>query len=61
VRGRNWHNELIRRELSREPAQSLEIGIAKTHRWIEAQVRPGKQAIEKVSALCNLPADLAGM
>jgi GDP-D-mannose 3', 5'-epimerase len=38
VRGRNSHNELIRRELGWEPGHSLEEGIAKTYRWVEAQV-----------------------
>jgi nucleoside-diphosphate-sugar epimerase len=38
VRGRNSHNDLIRRELGWEPKHSLEEGVGRTYRWIEAQV-----------------------
>jgi GDP-D-mannose 3', 5'-epimerase len=38
VRGRNSDNERLRRVLGWEPRVSLEDGIARTYRWIEAQV-----------------------
>jgi nucleoside-diphosphate-sugar epimerase len=43
VRGRNSDNRLIRRELGWEPSQSLRTGLARTYRWIEAQVEAKKQ------------------
>lgn len=39
VRGRNSDNNLLRKVLGWEPAVSLEAGLARTYRWIEAQVR----------------------
>lgn len=44
VRGRNSHNELIRRKLGWAPNQALRVGLAKTYPWIEQQVlrRRGK-------------------
>ena len=38
VRGRNSDNTLLREVLGWEPMISLEEGIARTYRWIEAQV-----------------------
>jgi nucleoside-diphosphate-sugar epimerase len=38
VRGRNSDNERLRRVLGWEPRVTLEDGIARTYRWIEAQV-----------------------
>lgn len=39
VRGRNSDNRLIQQELNWSPQASLEIGMEKTYRWIEAQVK----------------------
>jgi GDP-D-mannose 3',5'-epimerase len=38
VRGRNSNNDRLRQVLGWEPQISLEEGIARTYRWIEAQV-----------------------
>lgn len=38
VRGRNSDNRLVERELGWRPAAPLRDGLAKTYRWIEAQV-----------------------
>jgi nucleoside-diphosphate-sugar epimerase len=38
VRGRNSDNTLIRKVLGWEPKMSLEVGLAKTYKWIEEQV-----------------------
>lgn len=38
VRGRNSHNELIRRELGWAPGESLLAGLRRTYTWVEAQV-----------------------
>ena len=39
VRGRNSDNTLVRRVLGWEPATPLEVGLARTYRWIEAELR----------------------
>ena len=39
VRGRNSDNNLIRKELNWEPKQPLKVGIEKTYRWIEEQIK----------------------
>ena len=39
VRGRNSDNTRLRQVLQWEPAIALEEGLARTYRWIEAQVR----------------------
>ena len=39
VRGRNSDNRLIEKELQWKPSLPLRDGLAKTYRWIEAQVR----------------------
>lgn len=39
VRGRNSDNRLIQQELNWSPQASLEIGMEKTYRWIESQVK----------------------
>ena len=39
VRGRNSDNTRLRQVLGWEPQISLENGLARTYRWIEAQVR----------------------
>jgi len=38
VRGRNSDNHRLRQVLGWEPQVSLEEGIARTYKWIEAQV-----------------------
>jgi GDP-D-mannose 3', 5'-epimerase len=38
VRGRNSHNELIRRSLGWEPTMPLRAGMEKSYAWIEEQV-----------------------
>jgi nucleoside-diphosphate-sugar epimerase len=38
VRGRNSNNDLIRKELGWDYAQTLEEGIRKTYNWIEEQI-----------------------
>jgi nucleoside-diphosphate-sugar epimerase len=40
VRGRNSDNSLIREKLNWAPSASLHDGLARTYRWICAQVRP---------------------
>lgn len=42
VRGRNSDNTLIKEKLGWAPSQPLKIGLAKTYRWIEEQVRRSK-------------------
>ena len=39
VRGRNSDNRLIQEKLHWTPTQPLEVGLKKTYRWIEAQVK----------------------
>ncbi|HSJ52652.1 MAG TPA: NAD-dependent epimerase/dehydratase family protein [Anaerolineae bacterium] len=39
VRGRNSDNTRVRQVLAWEPQVSLEEGLARTYRWVEAQVR----------------------
>jgi len=51
VRGRNSDNTLLREVLRWEPAISLEDGLAKTYRWIEAQVRTRLERREPANAL----------
>jgi nucleoside-diphosphate-sugar epimerase len=38
VRGRNSHNELIKKELGWEPKYSLKDGIENTYNWIKSQI-----------------------
>jgi GDP-D-mannose 3', 5'-epimerase len=42
VRGRNSDNTRLREVLHWQPEVSLEEGLARTYRWIEAQVRRGR-------------------
>ncbi len=44
VRGRNSNNSRLKEVLKWEPEISLEEGLARTYRWIEAQVRASKYA-----------------
>lgn len=44
VRGRNSDNTLLRQVLNWEPEVSLETGLARTYRWIEAQLREGRSS-----------------
>lgn len=39
VRGRNSDNRLIRKKLHWEPTQPLKVGLKKTYRWIEEQLK----------------------
>ena len=39
VRGRNSDNRLIKEKLQWAPSQPLKVGIEKTYRWIEAQIK----------------------
>ena len=39
VRGRNSNNDVVRRELGWDYSQSLEEGIRKTYKWIQAQIK----------------------
>ena len=38
VRGRNSDNKLFSEKVGWKPSQPLEVGIAKTYEWINAQV-----------------------
>jgi nucleoside-diphosphate-sugar epimerase len=42
VRGRNSDNRLIREKLGWAPTMPLSLGLERTYRWIEAQVKAGK-------------------
>ena len=44
VRGRNSNNDRLRQVLRWEPQVSLEEGIERTYRWIEAQVAESLRA-----------------
>jgi GDP-D-mannose 3',5'-epimerase len=39
VRGRNSNNDLLRKVLGWEPSIDLKTGLAKTYKWIEAEVK----------------------
>jgi len=45
VRGRNSDNALIRKELGWAPSSSLRDGLARTYRWIDAQVQSAAVAV----------------
>jgi nucleoside-diphosphate-sugar epimerase len=51
VRGRNSNNDRLRQVLRWEPQISLEEGIARTYRWIEAQVAESLRAREVSDAV----------
>lgn len=42
VRGRNSDNTLIKKVLNWSPSTPLEVGLEKTYRWIEQQIKEGK-------------------
>lgn len=42
VRGRNSDNTLIKKVLNWFPSTPLEVGLKKTYRWIEQQIKEGK-------------------
>jgi GDP-D-mannose 3',5'-epimerase len=46
VRGRNSNNDRLRQVLGWEPRISLEEGIARTYRWIEAQIAQSLESRE---------------
>lgn len=50
VRGRNSDNTKLRETLNWEPAISLEIGLDKTYKWIERQVRESETTRQSKSA-----------
>ncbi|MEJ7846714.1 MAG: NAD-dependent epimerase/dehydratase family protein [Pyrinomonadaceae bacterium] len=50
VRGRNSDNTKLRETLNWEPAISLEIGLDKTYKWIEQQVRDSEIVSRSKSA-----------
>jgi nucleoside-diphosphate-sugar epimerase len=50
VRGRNSDNTRLRAELSWEPPTSLEDGLSRTYRWIEAQVKREAVAPDQLRA-----------
>jgi nucleoside-diphosphate-sugar epimerase len=41
VRGRNSDNTLIKEKLGWAPSQPLKVGLARTYKWIEEQVKKG--------------------
>jgi GDP-D-mannose 3', 5'-epimerase len=45
VRGRNSDNELIRAKLRWEPTMRLQDGLARTYKWIDAQVHSAREKI----------------
>jgi GDP-D-mannose 3',5'-epimerase len=49
VRGRNSDHTRLRAVLGWEPAVSLEEGLLRTYRWIEAQLRAGSQATARIA------------
>ena len=51
VRGRNSNNDRLRQVLGWEPQVSLELGIAKTYPWIQAQVAKSLREREVASAV----------
>ena len=51
VRGRNSNNDRLRQVLRWEPQVSLEEGIERTYRWIEAQVAESLRAAEVTDAV----------
>jgi nucleoside-diphosphate-sugar epimerase len=42
VRGRNSDNKLIEKKLGWKPSMPLQVGMKKTFKWIEVQVRESK-------------------
>jgi len=48
VRGRNSHNDLIRKELQWNYSMTLKEGISKTYEWINAQVHKDKKRVDRL-------------
>lgn len=49
VRGRNSDNALLRQVLAWEPSISLEDGLQRTYRWIEAQLGEPRGVLRKAA------------
>jgi GDP-D-mannose 3', 5'-epimerase len=45
VRGRNSDNKLIREKLGWEPTMRLKDGLARTYKWIDAQVHSARERV----------------
>jgi nucleoside-diphosphate-sugar epimerase len=52
VRGRNSDNTRLRQVLGWEPQVPLEVGLERTYRWIEEQLRLAGRLPEQTAALC---------
>lgn len=65
VRGRNSDNDLLRQVLGWEPQISLEEGLARTYKWIEAQARetypPEKSETTDAARAANQTATIAAV
>jgi len=48
VRGRNSHNDLIRKELQWNYSMTLKDGISKTYEWINTQVHKDKKRVDRL-------------
>lgn len=48
VRGRNSHNDLIRKELQWNYSMTLKEGISKTYEWINTQVHKDKKRVDRL-------------
>lgn len=49
VRGRNSDNRLLKEKLGWEPTQPLKVGLEKTYKWIEDQVRKKHKIVEETT------------
>ena len=50
VRGRNSHNELIRKRLGWAPDEPLEVGLRKTYAWVAEQVERTRGRNDRAAA-----------
>jgi len=48
VRGRNSHNDLIRKQLQWNYSMTLKDGISKTYEWINTQVHKDKKRVDRL-------------